>query len=244
MLLDDLTASDHDLQMQSIAHGVIRLEQLNPEYGAERRRLRVVKYRGVQYRGGYHDYVIRRGGLEVFPRLVAAEHRQPTPRAMLDERHSASSMSCSAAASKSGTSTLIVGARRAPASPRWPRSSPRPPLRRGEHAALFMFDESPQTLLDRAATALRDRPRGARRRPGLVDAAANRPGRAHAGRVRPRDPRRRRAGRRQAHRHRQPERLPERDAGRALSHHPAARAADVPGPAGRRDDPDRRAAGR
>ena len=83
VLLDDMTATDHDLQMQSIAHGVVRLEQLHPDYGAERRRLRVVKYRGVKFRGGYHDYVIHRGGLQVFPRLVAAEHRQLTTRAKL-----------------------------------------------------------------------------------------------------------------------------------------------------------------
>ena len=83
LLLDDLTAIDRDLQVQSIAHGVVLLEQLNPEYGSERRRLRVVKYRGVQFRGGYHDYVIKRGGIEVFPRLVAAEHRQVTTRAKL-----------------------------------------------------------------------------------------------------------------------------------------------------------------
>src|SRR4029078_8117476 len=75
MLLDDLTSTDRDLQVQSIAHGVVLLDQFNPEYGAERRRLRVVKYRGVKFRGGYHDYTILRGGLEVFPRLVASEHR-------------------------------------------------------------------------------------------------------------------------------------------------------------------------
>ena len=62
MLLDDLTANDRDLQVQSIAHGVILLEQLNPEFGAERRRLRVVKYRGVEFRGGYHDYVSTAAG--------------------------------------------------------------------------------------------------------------------------------------------------------------------------------------
>ena len=67
LLLDDLTATDRDLQVQSIAHGALLLEQLNPEYGSERRRLRVVKYRGVQFRGGYHDYVIKRGGIEVLP---------------------------------------------------------------------------------------------------------------------------------------------------------------------------------
>src|SRR5262245_61465158 len=70
LLLDDMTSTNHDLQVQSIAHGVIRLEQLYPEYGAERRRLIVLKYRGVRFRGGYHDYTIRRGGIDVFPRLV------------------------------------------------------------------------------------------------------------------------------------------------------------------------------
>src|SRR5918995_215612 len=76
MLLDDLTSTDRDLQVQSIAHGVILLDQLNPEYGGERRRLRVVKLRGVKFRGGFHDYKIVRGGLRVYPRLVAAEHRR------------------------------------------------------------------------------------------------------------------------------------------------------------------------
>lgn len=76
LLLDFMTATEQDQQMQSIAHGVIRLEQLSHEYGSERRRLRVLKYRGVAFRGGYHDYVIRRGGLDVFPRLIASEHRR------------------------------------------------------------------------------------------------------------------------------------------------------------------------
>src|SRR5262245_34936898 len=75
LLLDDMTSASHDLQVQSIAHGVVRLEQLFPEYGAERRRLIVLKYRGVRFRGGYHDYAIQRGGIEVFPRLIASEHR-------------------------------------------------------------------------------------------------------------------------------------------------------------------------
>ena len=102
MLLDDLTATDRDLQVQSIAHGVVLLEQLNPEYGAERRRLRVVKYRGVKFRGGYHDYVINRGGIEVFPRLVAAEHRQTVDRGRSCRATSPSSMRCWAAASRRG----------------------------------------------------------------------------------------------------------------------------------------------
>jgi circadian clock protein KaiC len=79
LLLDDRTseAEGADLQLHSIAHGVISLEQLAPEYGAARRRLRVVKFRGTDFRGGYHDFCIKRGGLTVFPRLVASEHSEP-----------------------------------------------------------------------------------------------------------------------------------------------------------------------
>src|SRR4029079_18603626 len=82
-LLDDLTSETDDLQLQSIAHGVISLEQLSPEYGAERRRIRVTKLRGQQYRGGNHDSVIRRGGLDVFPRLIAGEHARGPKRGVL-----------------------------------------------------------------------------------------------------------------------------------------------------------------
>jgi circadian clock protein KaiC len=77
LLLDDKTSQDGDLQLQSLAHGVISLEQLAPEYGAERRRLRIVKMRGVRL-GGYHDFVIA-PGIDVFPRLVASG-RGPTAR--------------------------------------------------------------------------------------------------------------------------------------------------------------------
>src|SRR5947208_13004218 len=80
LLLDDGTSEGSDMQLQSIAHGVISLEQLAPEFGAERRRLRVVKFRGTSYRGGYHDFTIREGGLFVYPRLVAAEHSEPFDR--------------------------------------------------------------------------------------------------------------------------------------------------------------------
>src|SRR6195952_58279 len=75
MLLDDLTAELADKTVHSVAHGVLRLEGLAPAYGAERRRARVIKYRGVKFRGGYHDVTITTGGLNVFPRLVASEYR-------------------------------------------------------------------------------------------------------------------------------------------------------------------------
>ena len=80
LLLDDMACPQPELNLHSIAHGVIRLEQVALQYGAERRRLRVFKMRSRQFRGGYHDFVIRRGGLIIFPRLIAAEHRLPDPR--------------------------------------------------------------------------------------------------------------------------------------------------------------------
>jgi circadian clock protein KaiC len=147
VLLDDMTASDRDLQMQSIAHGVVLLEQLNPEYGSERRRLRVVKYRGVHFRGGYHDYVINKGGIEVFPRLVAAEHRQAATRAKL-----ASDIpeldALMGGGIEEGTSTLVVGAAgtgKSTLSAQFAAAA----AARGQQSALFLFDETPGTLLSR-----------------------------------------------------------------------------------------------
>ena len=149
MLLDDLTATDRDLQVQSIAHGAILLEQLNPEYGSERRRVRVVKYRGVQFRGGYHDYVIRRGGLEVFPRLVAAEHRQETTRAKLPSDLPELD-SLLGGGIEEGTSTLVVGAAgtgKSTIAAQFVAAA----AARGQCASMFLFDERPQTLLSRCA---------------------------------------------------------------------------------------------
>ena len=83
LLLDDLTSTEHDLQVQSIAHGALLLEHTVPLFGEARRRLSVTKFRGSDFRGGYHDYAIRRGGLEVFPRLVAAE----SPAALESRTH-------------------------------------------------------------------------------------------------------------------------------------------------------------
>ena len=147
ILLDDMTATDHDLQMQSIAHGVVRLEQLQPDYGAERRRLRVVKYRGVKFRGGFHDYVIHPGGLQVFPRLVAAEHRQLTTRAKL-RSEIAELDALLGGGIEEGTSTLIVGAAGTGKSTLAAQFAVAA-AGRGQHAALFIFDESPETLLSR-----------------------------------------------------------------------------------------------
>jgi circadian clock protein KaiC len=83
LLLDDKTLPNSDLQLHSVSHGVLSLERLGLEYGVSRRRLNVVKLRGAEFRDGYHDYVIKKGGLRVYPRLVAAEHRVEHSRAVL-----------------------------------------------------------------------------------------------------------------------------------------------------------------
>ena len=149
MLLDDMTATDHDLHVQSIAHGVILLQHLSPEYGAERRRLRVIKYRGSEFRGGFHDYLIRRGGLVVYPRLIAAEHRRaahcrklPSDIKELDD--------LLGGGVEEGTSTLVVGGAgtgKSTIAAQFCAAA----AKRGEKAIIFMFDESPNTLFSRCA---------------------------------------------------------------------------------------------
>jgi circadian clock protein KaiC len=74
VLLLDYGTPSGEFQLESLAHGVLTLEQLAPGYGGPRRRMRIQKVRGISYQGGYHDYNIRTGGLEVYPRLVAADH--------------------------------------------------------------------------------------------------------------------------------------------------------------------------
>ena len=149
LLIDDLSAIDRDTHIQSIAHGVIVLEQMNPEYGADRRRLRVRKYRGVAFRGGYHDYAIRTGGLEVYPRLVAAEHRISTTRLKMASGV-AEIDALLGGGIEQGTSTLIVGAAGTGKSTLAAQFAAAAAAR-GEKAALYIFDESPLTLLTRTS---------------------------------------------------------------------------------------------
>jgi circadian clock protein KaiC len=149
LLLDDLTATDRDLQVQSIAHGVVSLEQLNPEYGADRRRLRIVKFRGVPFRGGYHDFCIERGGLVVYPRLVAADHRHEIPAERLSTGITALD-SLLGGGLDAGSSTLIVGSAgtgKSTLAAQFCASA----ADRGQSAAMFVFDESIETLLRRTA---------------------------------------------------------------------------------------------
>jgi circadian clock protein KaiC len=134
--------------MHSVAHGVIRLDELSPEYGAERRRLRVVKYRGQRYRGGYHDFVIETGGVRVFPRLVSAEHRKAFERQVLSTESSELNALLGGGVER-GSSVLILG----------PAGTGKSLLaltfvagavKRGENAAMFVFDEELGLLFERA----------------------------------------------------------------------------------------------
>ena len=149
LVLDDKSASGSDLQLHSIAHGVISLEQLLSGFGAQRRRMHVVKMRGVRYRGGYHDFEIKRGGLCVYPRLVAAEH---------GVGHDMSFVSTGSPGFDAllggglvvGTATLLTG----PAGVGKTTTTVHcvyAALQRGEKAAYFLFDERTPTLLMRSA---------------------------------------------------------------------------------------------
>lgn len=139
LMIDD-GSGESDGQIESIAHGVLELEHLRPEYGAERRRMSVLKMRGARFRGGYHDYLIRTGGLDVFPRLVAAEHHLEFPR-----EHVASGIShldeLLGGGLARGTSTLFLG----------PAGSGKSTIAltyavaaasRGDRVGCFLFDEN------------------------------------------------------------------------------------------------------
>jgi circadian clock protein KaiC len=83
LLLDDRTTDASDQQLQSLAHGVITLDRQASEFGSARRRLVVQKLRGLRFREGYHDYAIGTGGITVYPRLHAAEHRVEPPNELV-----------------------------------------------------------------------------------------------------------------------------------------------------------------
>jgi circadian clock protein KaiC len=147
LLLDDMTADSADKTAHSIVHGVVQLEELSPDYGAERRRVRVVKYRGQRFRGGYHDFTIQRGGVEVFPRLRALEHRtsydrSPTSSGILELD------SLLGGGVEQGSSSLILG----PAGTGktlFALQYVAAALTRGEKAAVFVFDEELGMLFSR-----------------------------------------------------------------------------------------------
>jgi circadian clock protein KaiC len=147
LLLDDRTAEGHDLQLQSIAHGVILMESVEREYGVKRRRLEVKKLRGSRFREGLHDYTIKRGGVEVYPRLVAAEHLFTfTPTQLKSGLPALDNLL--GGGLDSGTSTLLLGPAgcgKSTIAVRYAVSS----VEQGGRAALFAFDETLATLVIR-----------------------------------------------------------------------------------------------
>src|SRR3954463_2860521 len=148
LMLDDLSSEANDRTMHSVAHGVIRLEELSPEYGSERRRMRVVKYRGQRYRGGLHDFVIDTGGIRVFPRLISAEHRIPFKRDVL-ETQSPKLDALLGGGVERGSSTLILGPAGTGKS-LFALGFVSNAIRRGEKAAMFVFDEELGLLFERS----------------------------------------------------------------------------------------------
>jgi circadian clock protein KaiC len=143
-LLDDRTAEGHDLQLQSIAHGVILMESVEREYGIKRRRLEVKKLRGSHFREGFHDYSINRGGVEVYPRLVASEHSSISQPTQLNSGIPALDTLLGGGLD-SGTSTLLLGPAgcgKSTIAVRYAVSV----VEQGGSAALFAFDETLSTL--------------------------------------------------------------------------------------------------
>jgi len=149
LLLDDQSGDHSDLHIQSIAHGVITLDRLSVSYGLDRRQLRVEKIRGVKFHEGAHDYKIQRGGLRLYPRLVASEHKRQFPAEPISSGIPGFDVMTGGGLDR-GTSNLFIG----------PAGSGKSTLalqhvafaaKRGERSHIFIFDENRKTLEKRAA---------------------------------------------------------------------------------------------
>jgi len=177
LLLDDRTAEQNDLQLHSISHGVVRLEHLATEFGAERRRLRVIKLRGLDFRGGYHDFRIVTGGMRVFPRMVAMEHQRPREDGTVESGVPELDALLGGGLHR-GTSALLMGpagAGKSIVATQYATSV----AARGQHAMIFLFDEQDGTSLVRAAALglpLRSHVEAGRIRLQQVDPAQLSPG--------------------------------------------------------------------
>ena len=149
LLLDDKTAPEGDLQLHSLAHGVIVLEHVALEYGSERRRLQVTKVRGIQFRGGYHDFRIVTGGIEVYPRVLQDEPRVDVSGDLLLSG-SESLDALLGGGITCGTSTLITGAAGTGKSVLCTQFA-RAELLRGKKVLFYLFDERMSTFRLRSA---------------------------------------------------------------------------------------------
>lgn len=148
LMLDDRPDA-HDMQIRSIAHGVISLEQAVQDYGIESRRLRVIKLRGIKFRGGSHDYSIERGGLIVYPRPASTASRKQDLKPLQQMSSGLERLDMLLGGGlEQGTSTIITGA---PGTGKSSLASQfvAAALARGENAAMFLFEESANLLLNR-----------------------------------------------------------------------------------------------
>jgi circadian clock protein KaiC len=154
LLLDDRTGTDRGQQLQSTAHGVLFLEKVPRDYGRTRRRLQISKMRGSVYREGYHDYTIETGGVEVYPRLVASEHRDDVPNGIASSGLSSLDALWGAGLDR-GTSTLLLG----------PAGSGKSTIalsyavnaaRGGDFVSMFLFEELTYLACKRGASLAMD----------------------------------------------------------------------------------------
>jgi circadian clock protein KaiC len=148
LLLDETHVSEHGMHVHTVVHGAIELVQMKPEYGGDRRRLRVSKMRGRAFQSGNHDYTIETGGVRVFPRLVAAEFRREGENSTMSSGLPALDALLGGGLDR-GTSTLLVGAAgtgKSSLAAHFVMSA----AQRGEHSAMFLFDESLRAMLTRS----------------------------------------------------------------------------------------------
>jgi circadian clock protein KaiC len=148
LILDDRTAEGPDLRLHSIAHGVISLESRAPPYGKVRRELKILKFRGSDFLSGFHDFVIRSGGITLFPRLVASDHASRFERSVIASGVD-SLDALLGGGIEAGTSTLLIGP------PGCGKSTiafqyGAAAASRGDHAVAFIFDEIKSALLARS----------------------------------------------------------------------------------------------
>jgi len=149
LLLDDSTAEGSDSHVLSLAHGVLCLEQLSPEYGGARRRLNIRKVRGSTYSGGHHDFVIEHGGLVIFPRLIASDHHRKFPNENISSGIKGMDTLLGGGLAR-GTATLFSGppgTGKSTVALKFALAA----AQRGEKVALYTFDESLGILFARAA---------------------------------------------------------------------------------------------
>lgn len=148
LLLDDRTSDPGDRQLESLVHGVLHLEQMAVQYGGDRRRLRVGKIRGARFRSGHHDFVVETGGLVVFPRLIAAEHRTSFRAEPIGSGIPGLDKLLGGGVDR-GTATLVIGPAgtgKSAISAQYACAA----ASRGEHASMFLFEERIGTLLERS----------------------------------------------------------------------------------------------